>query len=31
MVEAYGSAPNITLENAKTYLSVIKSRLRRQL
>lgn len=31
MVEAYGSAPNITLENAKTYLGVIKSRLRRQL
>lgn len=31
MVEAYGSAPNITLENAKTYLSVIKGRLGRQL
>lgn len=31
MVEAYGSAPNITPENAKTYLGVIKSRLRRQL
>lgn len=31
MVEAYGSAPNITLENASTYLSVLKIRLRRQL
>lgn len=31
MVEAYGSAPNITLENAPTYLSVLKIRLRRQL
>ncbi len=31
IIEAYGSAPNITLENAKTYLSVIKGRLRRQL
>lgn len=31
MIEAYGSAPDITLENAKTYLNVIKIRLRRQL
>ena len=31
MIEAYGSAPGITLENAKTYLDVIKIRLRRQL
>lgn len=31
MIEAYGSAPDITLENAKTYLDVIKIRLRRQL
>jgi hypothetical protein len=29
MIEAYGSAPDITLENAKTYLDVIKIRLRR--
>ena len=31
MIEAYGSAPDITLENAKIYLNVIKIRLRRQL
>lgn len=31
MIEAYGSAPDITLENAKTYLNAIKIRLRRQL
>lgn len=31
MIEAYGSAPDIALENAKTYLNVIKIRLRRQL
>lgn len=31
MIEAYGSAPDITLENSKIYLNVIKIRLRRQL
>ena len=31
MIESYGSAPDITLENAKIYLNVIKIRLRRQL
>lgn len=31
MIKAYGSASDITLENAKIYLNVIKIRLRRQL
>lgn len=31
MIETYGSAPDITLENAKIYLNVIKIRLIRQL
>lgn len=31
IIEAYGSAPDITLENAKIYLDLIKIRLRRQL
>ena len=31
MVDAYGASPNITLENAQTYLNVLKGRLKRQL
>ena len=31
MDEAYGFKPNITLENAQTYLNIIKRRLKRQL
>ena len=31
MIEAYGKAPNITLENAQVYIDTFKVRLRRQL